>query len=134
MGTVTDGPVKKPITRDLDQAARNAAEDLLGEAGIWSFDSHGWSNAWDPNPEFIGHATWQVETPMDELREIEANTAPHWQRVIAIGHADRGPRLVHTRPDCHDPVSRLLMAPQTARSTIRRRLHRNLEAQIAASP
>jgi len=51
----------KIVTHQLDEVLRSEAEDLLQEAGVFEFDSYGWLNADDADPEFVGHAMWQTD-------------------------------------------------------------------------
>jgi hypothetical protein len=80
------------VTRELDEALRRGAEELLLEAGIWRFDAYGWLNADDVDPEFVGHAMWQTNPPFDILSEFGSRSAapplPDWQRLLAIDGAD----------------------------------------------
>jgi hypothetical protein len=51
--------------KDLDTATQKEAEKLLQHLGIWKFENHGWLNENDYDPEFMGHAMWQTEPPVD---------------------------------------------------------------------
>lgn len=48
-------PEHLALQRDVQQA--------LNEASIYAIGSYGWVSENDPDPEFIGHAMWQVDQP-----------------------------------------------------------------------
>ena len=82
----------KNLTHQRDETLRSEAEDLLHEAGIWALNSYGWLNAYDANPEFVGHAMWQTDQPLDLLHDFDIQSSceakpsppPKWQRLIAL--------------------------------------------------
>jgi len=90
------------VTHQLDEVLRTEAEDLLHEACIWEFSSYGWLSADDVDPEFVGHAMWQTNAPLDELLELSvygshsrsgsgaAPQPPAWQRMLALEGVDFG--------------------------------------------
>jgi hypothetical protein len=62
----TAGEVPTPQTaRGLDATVRGRIENLLNTAGVRKLNSYGWLDADAPDPEFIGHAMWQVEPPFE---------------------------------------------------------------------
>jgi len=48
--------------QQLDEALRRRAEELLNAALVWKIGSYGWLNAYDADPEFVGHAMWQTNS------------------------------------------------------------------------
>jgi hypothetical protein len=47
---------------------KREVQAALEEASIFDIGSYGWINENDPDPEFIGHAMWQVDAPpLDEI-------------------------------------------------------------------
>ena len=94
------GEASTPQTaRELDAAVRGKIEQLLNAAGVWDFHSYGWVNAYDADPEFIGHAMWQTEPPFehDHLWSIGGRGRPthppppevtEVQRLLAVAGAD----------------------------------------------
>lgn len=80
----------------LNDEIQKEAERLLMDAEIWQLSSFGWRNADDPDPEFIGHAKWQVEPPIDNAMifnaranyKAEMPTPPDWLKTIAVAGAD----------------------------------------------
>ena len=44
-------------------ALKREVEVALNEASIFDIGSYGWINENDPDPEFIGHAMWQIDQP-----------------------------------------------------------------------
>jgi hypothetical protein len=82
-------------TQQFTDALRNEAEALLEEAGIHNFNSYGWLNAYDADPDFVGHAMWQTDDPLDSLLYFDGVNepaphppAPEWQRRLALAGAD----------------------------------------------
>lgn len=47
------------LLETLEQEVRTA----LDAAKVFDINSYGWLNAHDPDPEFIGHAMWQLDQP-----------------------------------------------------------------------
>ena len=44
-------------------ALERDVQEALNEASIYAIGSYGWVSENDPDPEFIGHAMWQVDQP-----------------------------------------------------------------------
>ena len=90
--------VQEPTSlRDLDETMRREIERLLREEKLWSFDSFGWLNENDADPEFSGHAMWQIDAPSDPYlyygvsrgRSDKAPPDPaKWQILSAVSGAD----------------------------------------------
>jgi hypothetical protein len=80
----------------LNDVVHAEAERLLQEAEIRKLSSFGWLNAYDPDPEYIGHAKWQVEPPIDNPMIFHARATyrpkqpdpPEWLKTIAVAGAD----------------------------------------------
>jgi hypothetical protein len=77
---------------DLDDALRKEIEKLLNEAAVYNFGAYGWLDAYTADPEYIGHAMWQVEPSLDfdsfnGDRQPQA-AIPDWQQWLAISGAD----------------------------------------------
>jgi hypothetical protein len=80
----------------LNDAIHAEVERLLIHAEIWKISNFGWLNAYDPDPEFIGHAKWQTEPPIDTPlffhrradHKAEQPEPPGWLKTIAIAGAD----------------------------------------------
>lgn len=51
--------------KEISDAMRKEMDAALDAAGIWPLNSFGWLDADTADPEFIGHAMWQVEPPVD---------------------------------------------------------------------
>jgi hypothetical protein len=47
----------------VPSALKRKVEVALNEASIYEINSYGWISENDPDPEFIGHAMWQVDQP-----------------------------------------------------------------------
>jgi len=47
----------------LPAAIEREVEAALGDAAIYEIGSYGWLNENDADPEYIGHAMWQVDQP-----------------------------------------------------------------------
>ncbi len=61
---------------DLCEKIEKAVNDVLEEQGIYDMDSYGWLGPETVDPEYIGHAMWQLTPPVDipvryKLTEIE---------------------------------------------------------------
>jgi hypothetical protein len=79
------------MTPELNEGLRRDIEALLHQIGIAR--SYGWQNAYDADPDFIGHATWQTDAPLDDLFERESGSAtrpdaPEWLKRIALEGTD----------------------------------------------
>jgi hypothetical protein len=49
-------------------ALKREVQAALKDAAIYEIGSYGWLNEDEPDPEFIGHAMWQVDAPpLDEF-------------------------------------------------------------------
>lgn len=42
---------------------KREGEVALNDSSIYDVSSYGWLNENDPDPEFIGHAMWQIDQP-----------------------------------------------------------------------
>ena len=67
----------------------------MNEAKIWSFDTFGWVDAYNADPNFIGHAMWQTHPPVDfDLsvgRRVDREPSPppeKWRQILAVSGAD----------------------------------------------
>jgi hypothetical protein len=77
----------------LNTAVYAEAERLLSEAKVWKLGNFGWLNAYDPDPELIGHAQWQTDPPIDtplfgDERATYKPEPPEWLKIIAVAGAD----------------------------------------------
>ncbi|SED60106.1 hypothetical protein SAMN05444161_3561 [Rhizobiales bacterium GAS191] len=88
--------VRKFLTPEkLDEYLSEETGELLRDARIWKFSSYGWQDADTPDPEFIGHAVWQLRRA-GEFEEIDWNSSaeaqpqkvPEWRRIVTIQGAD----------------------------------------------
>lgn len=101
---------KDPLSpKDLDELVQRTAEKLLRDAKIWDFHSFGWLDAETVDPEFAGHAMWQISPPSDiylefpflSRRSREARRPPptpnaHQKRLMIAG-ADLGGLMTAAR-------------------------------------
>ncbi|MEW6450062.1 MAG: hypothetical protein AB1490_05400 [Pseudomonadota bacterium] len=86
--------------KEIDDALRVEIEKLLNAEKIWAFNAFGWVSAYDVDPEFVGHAIWQTEPPIDidpfifgVGQEPDAEPPPRpeeWRQLLAISGADFG--------------------------------------------
>jgi hypothetical protein len=53
----------KKIVPFLPAAVEGYVESILQEVKLHDIEHYGWLNENDPDPEFIGHAMWQVDQP-----------------------------------------------------------------------
>ena len=79
------------MTPEFNEELRRDIEALLHRIGI--ANSYGWQNADDADPEFIGHAMWQTDAPLDDFFESESDSAtrpdaPEWLKRIALEGTD----------------------------------------------
>ena len=87
---------KLMILKEIDEALRIEIEKLLNNEKIWAFDTFGWVSAYDVDPEFVGHAMWQTEPPIDiGTLVFNDNAEPlprpeEWRQLLAISGADFG--------------------------------------------
>jgi hypothetical protein len=80
----------------LNDALHAEAERLLTVAKIWKLGNFGWLNGYDADPDFIGHAQWQTDPPIDNpmifnargTYKAEQPEPPEWLKTIAIAGAD----------------------------------------------
>ncbi|WMT71912.1 hypothetical protein [Bradyrhizobium sp. Ash2021] len=80
----------------MNDALHGEAERLLTVAKIWKLGNFGWLNAYDADPDLIGHAQWQTDPPIDNPMVFNARGThkaaqpepPEWLRTIAIAGAD----------------------------------------------
>ncbi len=54
-------------------AIHDEAEQLLSTHAVYDVLSYGWSNEDTPNPEYVGHAMWQVNPPFEHDWEALQN-------------------------------------------------------------
>lgn len=52
------------ITPFFPEALKREVQTALKDASIHDINSYGWLNEYDADPEFVGHAMWQIEQPM----------------------------------------------------------------------
>jgi hypothetical protein len=65
---------------DLYDRIKGAANN----AGLYAIDSHGWLNADDEDPEFLGHALWQTKQPLlEDFRDLRLQ--PTHVELLAAG-------------------------------------------------
>src|ERR1700722_16864820 len=88
------------MIKEINKAMRQEMEVVLNAASIWHIDAIGWLNADDMDPEFIGHAMWQTDRPLDDdwstfnARRPTKEQAPsiqppeEWTKVIAVSGVD----------------------------------------------
>jgi len=85
-------PTQLTALKEADALIHTEAERLLNESHVWHFIAYGWQNAYDADPEFIGHAMWQVEPAIDFgfARKLTLTPASPdlWIRQLAISGAD----------------------------------------------
>lgn len=58
--------MSKQATSNLSSALEQEVYAALDEAEIYDISSYGWQGVDDPDPEFIGHAMWQIDQPRFE--------------------------------------------------------------------
>ena len=85
------GNAARSPANDLEnlEAAANAA---LIAAGVYDIGNYGWLNENDADPEFIGHAMWQIDQPLaralddpfDE-RPVRAPPSPRDKQILVAG-------------------------------------------------
>jgi hypothetical protein len=68
------------LARELERL-ESAVADVLKTTGLYDIGSYGWRNENEPDPEFVGHAMWQVDQPlgqalMDTLEERPVRDRP----------------------------------------------------------
>jgi hypothetical protein len=51
------------ITPFSPEALKREVQTALNDASIYDIRSYGWLNEHDADPEFIGHAMWQIDQP-----------------------------------------------------------------------
>jgi hypothetical protein len=86
--------------KELSDAIRREMDDALNAARIWHIHAMGWLDADTPDPEFVGHAMWQTDPPIDidwtmfsarrSMREPTPplQPSPEWLKVLAVSGAD----------------------------------------------
>ena len=47
----------------FSELLKSAVEAKLKNAELYDIASYGWLNENDPDPEYIGHAMWQIDAP-----------------------------------------------------------------------
>jgi hypothetical protein len=85
-------------SKEISDALRTEMGEALNAAGIWHIDAMGWVGPDTVDPEFVGHAMWTVEPPLDidwsafGTRQLPAEPAnappPEWLKLLAISGAD----------------------------------------------
>jgi hypothetical protein len=55
--------VTEEITPFVPQALKREVQAALKDASIYDISSYGWLNEYEADPEFIGHAMWQIDQP-----------------------------------------------------------------------
>ena len=88
---VTSNAAQSSIGNEL-ASLESAARELLHTAGVYDIGSYGWLNENDVDPEFVGHAMWQLDQPLvrplddpfDE-RPVLERPSPRDQQVLVAG-------------------------------------------------
>jgi hypothetical protein len=57
--------VTEEITPFSPEALKREVQTALKDASIHEINSDGWLNEYDADPEFVGHAMWQIDQPTD---------------------------------------------------------------------
>jgi len=52
------------------EALKREVQAALNEASIYDIGSYGWLNEYDADPEFVGHAMWQIDQPLAHQIEL----------------------------------------------------------------
>jgi hypothetical protein len=55
--------VTEEITPFFPEALKREVQTALKDASIYDIGSYGWLNEYEADPEFIGHAMWQIDQP-----------------------------------------------------------------------
>jgi hypothetical protein len=55
--------VTEEITPFFPEAFKREVQTALKDASIYDIGSYGWLNEYEADPEFIGHAMWQIDQP-----------------------------------------------------------------------
>ncbi len=56
------------------EALEREVQSALAEASVYDVSSYGWLNENDADPEFIGHAMWQIDQPSIDLKALFGET------------------------------------------------------------
>jgi hypothetical protein len=59
--------------RKLLATIHDEGEQLLSAHGLFDLSSYGWLDQDTPNPEYVGHATWQISPPFEHDWETLLN-------------------------------------------------------------
>lgn len=84
---------------DFSTLLRKQLRELLHAHGVYDIGAHGWRNADDPDPRYIGHTMWQIDPPPGLYAELrpadgrvrltfESQPFEPWQQSVAIAGAD----------------------------------------------
>jgi len=99
---VCNTPIRNVLTpeaaRQIDDDLRSHIEMLLNEAGVFHLSTFGWVDAYNADPEFIGHAMWQTDPPVSH-DHVVFNARRKWtgnppaeptkeQALLAVSGAD----------------------------------------------
>jgi len=87
----TSDATQSSISKEL-ASLESAARELLHTAGVYDIGSFGWLNENDVDPDFIGHAMWQLDQPLarplddpfDE-RPVLERPSPRDKQVLVAG-------------------------------------------------
>jgi hypothetical protein len=87
----TSNVAPSSISEEL-MSLESAARELLHTAGVYDIGSYGWLNENDVDPDFVGHAMWQLDQPLarplddpfDE-RPVRERPTPRDKQVLVAG-------------------------------------------------
>jgi hypothetical protein len=84
--------------KELSDAMRAEMEAALNSAAVWHIHAVGWLDADTPDPDFIGHAMWQTDPPVDidwtvfNARRVNTEQPTplpaEWLKLLAVSGAD----------------------------------------------
>lgn len=81
-----------PISnKELEKRLLSQSDAILTSSGIYDIGSYGWSDAYNADPEYIGHAIIQTDPPFEwDIINPPANIPElkPWQKDCAIAQAD----------------------------------------------
>jgi hypothetical protein len=86
----TSDAAQGSITKEL-ASLESAARVLLHGAGVYDIGSYGWLNENDVDPDFVGHAMWQLDQPLARTldpfseRPVLERPSPRDKQVLVAG-------------------------------------------------